>query len=179
MSRTFELFEGYSLKNVLILPEAFKLPHRPTEAISETDASKLDEEILQLMNQIHQVKIKNHQLKVQQKKLASEEALLSKLETQFDALAQVLSAHSVDSLSGTIATLNGQIESMKSIVADTLEASSNAFALDDGELPKSDFAMDMDPVDLPMDANVMTRLLDLEMKSCAAIGSLADIKALL
>lgn len=132
-----------------------------------------------LMKEIQQEKIKNRQLKTHQAKLSSEEAMLSKLENQFEALSQVLGAHSVDSLSGTIATLNGQIESMKSIVADTLEASSNAFALYDGELPKSDYAMDIDPVELPMDANVMSRLLDLEMKSCAAIGSLNDIKALL
>lgn len=71
------------------------------------------------------------------------------------------------------------METLKGIVKDTLEASSNAFALEDGELPKSDtMAMDID-TDLPVDSSVMSRLLELEMKSCSAIGTLSDIKALL
>lgn len=123
--------------------------------------------------------MRQHELKVQQERLEKEEALLSELETQLDALSGVLAAHSIDSLSGTLSSLSGQLEALKLIVNDTLEASSNAFALDDGELPKSDsLAMDID-TDLPVDSSVMARLLEIEMKSCSAIGALSDIKALL
>lgn len=107
--------------------------------------------------------------------------MLSKLETQIEALNGVLTAHSVETLAGTIKSLTGQIEALKSIVNDTLDASSNAFALDEGELPHSDAKMMdlVDPSDLPMDSSVMSRLLELEMKSCGGIGTLSDIKALL
>jgi len=101
---------------------------------------------------------------MQQERLGYEEEVLSKLEDQLEALNGVLRAHSIDSLSGTLANLNGQLDSLKSIVSDTLEASANAFALDDGELPRTDFMMDIDPSDLPVDTNVMSRLLELEMK---------------
>ena len=75
---------------------------------------------------------------------------------------------------------------MKSIVQDTIDASCNAFAFDEdedlsalhpGSLTCPEASM-MD-CEFPMDANMMSKLLEFELKSCAAIGTLSDIKSLL
>lgn len=164
---------------MLIIPEAFALPHRPAAPADET----LDTELQTMLAEFQREKGRNCSLAAQQARLAGEEETLSKLEAQFDALSGVLAAHSIDSLAGTLKLIGGQMESLKAIVADTLEASSNAFAFDDGELPRGpaecETAMEIDAGEFPLDTSVMARLLDIEAKSCLAIGTLADIQALL
>ena len=58
ISKAFELFENYCLKNVLIVPDAFVLPHRAIVAheLSEgSSAENLDSEVAQLMAELQQV----------------------------------------------------------------------------------------------------------------------------
>ncbi len=156
------------------------MPHRPQPCEDSTD---INSELQTLLADLQREKQKHYELKHHQQRLSDEEADLSKIEAQLQSLNQVLSSHSIDCLSGTLTSLNSQIDALKLIVNDTLDASSNAFAFDDGEIPKDShdysMAVDIDPSEFPMDSNVMSRLLELEMKSCVAIGKLSDIKSLL
>lgn len=104
---------------------------------------------------------------------------MTKIENQLDGLDSVLKDHSIENVASSLASITKEINVLKEIVADTLESSSNAFAFDDGETPKDDFSMAVDTTSLPMDNNMMLRLLEVEMKACHAIGNLSDIKALL
>lgn len=56
VSRTFELFENYSLKNVLLLPPTFSLPHRPAAPIASGEDAAMDEEIAQLLKELQLVR---------------------------------------------------------------------------------------------------------------------------
>lgn len=176
VSKYFDLFEQYSLKNVLLLPESFVLPnHRQLDQFESSP--ELDDEIANLMAELQAEKVKAKALEARAARLEQEEAFLSNLEAQFSSLQSILATHSIDSLSGALQTLDGQIGALKSIVMDTLEASANAFAFGEDEqlAPFSDGSK-LSQAELPMDNRLMSRILALELKSCGAVGNPADLK---
>ena len=86
--RNYELFESYVIKNVLLIPNQFVLPHYRTftAPLSAKEEGALDDRIVTLRELLRDARTEDAYLDREDLLLQQEEELIDKMEAQLDAL---------------------------------------------------------------------------------------------